>query len=278
VSIDYDASRNLHTLQGAQAALAVLFSDWKPTSVLDIGCGRGTWMRAAIDQGVGEVAGVDGVVLSDDQLFVPAKLVQQCDLTQPWSLGKRFDAALCLEVAEHLDECFAEGLILSLARQADVVVFSAACPGQLGQHHVNCQWPAYWQRIFNNCGFSCSDAIRWRIWDDARIEPWYHQNIFMANRDPRSAGQESRIKPVVHPEMRRYLAKSVVGTEQLTRDQQPRQTKNAALPLWRGIAAPFKAIASRMVRRKLGSNAASFQEPEDHMAGGNLGAPIDRAA
>ena len=53
-------------------------------------------------------------------------------------------------------------------------------------------------------GFSCSDEIRWKIWNESRIEPWYRQNLFIARRSA-EAGTEARILPVIHPEMICYL-------------------------------------------------------------------------
>jgi SAM-dependent methyltransferase len=201
MSVDYNHSENLHTLAGPQAALPAFFADGRPSSLLDVGCGTGTWLKAATDFGIPDVFGVDGVDISTDKLLFPSLKFLQQDLTQPWNLNKRFDAAICLEVAEHLDAAFAPILIDALVQHSDFILFSAACPGQEGQHHVNCQWPAYWQKLFNERRYVCSDELRWQIWDEARIEPWYRQNIFIARRDTVSSGNEPRIKAVLHPEM-----------------------------------------------------------------------------
>ena len=92
-------------------------------------------------------------------------------------------------------------LVTSIVDHADTVLFSAACPDQFGQHPVNCQWPKYWQDLFNGHGFACDESIRWSIWIDSRIEPWYRQNIFFARYNPENAGREKRISPVIHPDM-----------------------------------------------------------------------------
>jgi len=42
---------SLHTLQGAAAALSAIFGSGAPKSLLDVGCGTGTWLRAAMDLG-----------------------------------------------------------------------------------------------------------------------------------------------------------------------------------------------------------------------------------
>ena len=126
----------------------------------------------AVEFDVTDIFGVDGVAIPTEQLQISSSLFRQQDLTRPWNLGRRFEAALCLEVAEHLDEKNAAVLIDALTTHSDCVVFSAACPGQPGQHHVNCQWPAYWQKMFNECGYVCTDEVRWQIWHDERIELW----------------------------------------------------------------------------------------------------------
>lgn len=202
---DYDHALSTHTIAGATAALPVLFAlGGMPLTLLDVGCGTGTWLRAALDLtgGAIDICGVDGVDLERDRsLMIPASSFVQRDLSYPFDLSRRFDAALCLEVAEHLDEPSAPILVASLVVHADIVFFSAACPGQPGFGHVNCQWPEYWQRMFNRVGYVCSDAVRWNLWDDQRVEPWYRQNLFRASVDLRRAGTEPRIARVVHPDM-----------------------------------------------------------------------------
>jgi SAM-dependent methyltransferase len=204
MAIDYDHSQNIHTLAGARAALSVLLGDRAPRSLLDVGCGTGTWLRAALDCGIPDVFGVDGVALTRERFHAPKTTYRQIDFTQPFALNRRFDVVLCLEVAEHLTAAAAEPFIQSLTRHGDTILFSAACPNQPGQHHINCQWPEYWQALFNRSGFACEDSLRWRIWRDGRIEPWYRQNVFQARKDP-SAGTEARIEPVIHPDMWPHL-------------------------------------------------------------------------
>jgi SAM-dependent methyltransferase len=196
--IEYDHTRNVHGLDGPRAAFTAIFTE-RPQSFLDVGCGTGTWLRAALDEGVKDVAGIDGVRLSDELLVVPKQHVLVQDLTKGWNLNRKFDAVVCLEVAEHLDKSHARTLVAALVQHGDLIVFSAACPEQSGEHHVNCQWPAYWQKMFNDFGYVCDDAVRWRIWDDSRIEPWYRQNLFIARRDPNLAGKERRLPAVLHP-------------------------------------------------------------------------------
>lgn len=201
MKINYDHAKNTHTLKGPLAALPLLFPKGIPKKILDVGCGTGTWLRAAKELGAEKILGIDGVVIPRDQLLIDSKDFQKRNLTKPIILNKRFDAVFCLEVAEHLHKKNAPNLIKILTRYSNTILFSAACPGQGGQNHVNCQWPEYWQALFNKNGFVCEDSLRWKIWAVKEIEPWYRQNIFLAQRNPRLAGKEARIRRVVHPEI-----------------------------------------------------------------------------
>ena len=199
--IDYNHAQNKHTYLGAYSAISRFFDGKKPRSLLDVGCGMGHWIKAAHDHGIHEAYGIEGGQVPDELLQVDKSRLYSIDLNLAWNLNRRFDAILCLEVAEHLLPDSAMNLVKSLTEHGDWIFFSAACPGQVGQNHINCQWPSYWQELFNELGFVCDDRIRWSLWDIQEIEPWYRQNLFLASRNPRVAGSEDRIKPVIHPDM-----------------------------------------------------------------------------
>jgi SAM-dependent methyltransferase len=244
IAYDHAANHHAHSVEGADAALRTLFPDGVPGSILDVGCGTGTWLRAALDLGSNDVFGVDGVAVPVSQLLIAPKLFRQYDLNQRLDLGRRFDLVLCLETAEHLRPGSAATLIDTLAAHSDTILFSAATPGQPGTNHLNCQWPAYWQELFNARGFVCSDAVRWQIWNDARIEPWYRQNLMLAECRPERAGKESRIQPVIHPAMVDIYSWDRIEGDRVGITQ-------GSMPLAWYVTAPLKAAAAKM-RRRLG--------------------------
>lgn len=147
MTIPYDKAFFDSQSDGAQASAAAVVPLVKrllsPNSVLDVGCGPGTWVARWITEGVTDAIGVDGDYVDRSSLRIPAGQFVAADLEDPLHLGRTFDLVQSLEVAEHLDEVHADAFVASLARHGDTVLFSAALPGQGGAHHVNEQWPSY---------------------------------------------------------------------------------------------------------------------------------------
>lgn len=205
IDVTYHHERNKHSLEGATRGLAYFLSHTSFTSLLDVGAGTGNWLYAAHHEGISDIIGLDGVAPDNRHVWVNPTLIRTADLRLPFDLGRRFDAVICLEVGEHLPPECAKTLIRSLCTHGDLIFFSAAAPGQHGEAHLNCQWPIYWQALFNEFGYVGHDELRPLMWNDSVIEPWYRQNIFLAVRDPCGAGKEPRIRSLIHPEMIQYM-------------------------------------------------------------------------
>src|SRR5438552_12072354 len=152
------------TRDSARAIVPTIIDLLRPASMVDIGCGSGYWLAAATEIGMKDTLCVDGVWALKTQLAIPRQRFLEHDLRDPLKLGRRFDVALSLEVAEHLPESCAQTFVENLCELADRVVFSAAIPGQGGRNHLNEQWPGYWFDIFRRCGYECYDVLRIKIW------------------------------------------------------------------------------------------------------------------
>lgn len=169
----------VHNKQAARIVLPRVLQFVNPSSVLDIGCGLGTWLSVCQEAGIRDYLGVDGEYVDRSRLTIPLSNFKAQDLRLSFDLGRKFDLILCLEVAEHIPETAATSLVESIARHGDAILFSAALPGQGGQHHLNEQWPDYWQKKFEQHGFYYHDIIRPHLWKDDNIQWWYRQNIFL---------------------------------------------------------------------------------------------------
>jgi SAM-dependent methyltransferase len=187
-----------------------------PRSVADIGCGEGIWLKAFIEAGVSEVQGVDGEWVQKERLQFPAESFRTADLEEPVVLDKKYDLSVCLEVGEHLSDEASDILVASLTNAAPAVLFSAAIPLQGGSHHVNEQWPSYWEEKFKARGYMPVDCIRRHIWNDKKVSFFYAQNIFIfvkkesLSQYPKLQAEveagNSNALPLVHPHMYLYYA------------------------------------------------------------------------
>lgn len=147
-------------------------------SVLDVGCGAGAWLEVWASAGC-EITGVDGPYVEEASLLIAPDKFQAHNLNDGFDLGIKFDLAQCLEVAEHLPTESSKQLVASLCHHSDIVLFSAAAPGQGGENHVNEQYYQYWRDLFLEQGFQLYDAVRPRLSGQSSIEPWYRYNSFL---------------------------------------------------------------------------------------------------
>lgn len=164
----------------AQVVVPMVLALTHPSSVLDVGCGRGAWLSAFIANGIEKVVGLDGDYIKPSTLLFPADRFRPTNLSAKFEIPPdRFDLATCLEVAEHLPERHSKYLVGQLTSAALQVLFSAAPPGQWGGGHINCKPLSYWRKIFEEFGFRTLDPFRPRIRDDRRVAWWYRQNMVM---------------------------------------------------------------------------------------------------
>lgn len=156
-----------------------VFAARRVPNVIDVGCGRGVWAAEWRRRGATRVLGVDGDYVPRDTLLIPRECFFATDLSKPFDANARFDLVQCLEVAEHIAPQSAAVLIDGLVRHGDVIVFSAAIPGQGGEHHINERDYAYWRQMFAARGYQMYDAIRPLLRNELDVEPWYRYNAFV---------------------------------------------------------------------------------------------------
>jgi SAM-dependent methyltransferase len=210
------------SLQSARAVVPVLLTFVQPARVLDVGCGTGAWLRVLQEHGVADVWGVDTSAVPRQALLFEEHRFIETDSLPNFEAPGPFDLAISLEVAEHLPEEAADGLIASLTASSPVVLFSAAIPGQGGAHHINEQWPDYWARKFQAHDYVCIDCLRPRLWNNAEIRFWFRQNLLIFVKRTHVI-QVPALARVYHPESGEPL--SLVHPELYVRRERLRLAK-----------------------------------------------------
>jgi len=244
--VDYNHEQNLHTGEAAQVIVPIVLARINPSSVLDVGCGKGDWIREFKRHGVMDCMGIDGIGLEGREYHADPTQFKKINLTEEWNLDRRFDLAVCLEVAEHIPEHASNVLLENIARHASTILFSAAIPFQPGQGHVNCHPPEYWQLKLNRLGYSCIDPWRERFWNKEFSEYWYKQNLFLAEYSLVNAGAEPRIRHLIHPDMLKDLSSSY--SHDLTRLKTENQHIRTLLRGGAGFGQALRSSASMIYR------------------------------
>lgn len=152
-------------------------------SACDLGCGSGLVLSEMLKAGK-KVWGVDGspdAITAADPALRPFLAV--VDLEKPFCF--KADLVVCMEVAEHLEEKFADTLVGSLVESADRWIYlTAATPGQGGLDHVNEQPHSYWVEKLRAKGFELVPGLtaKIRTYLIGIAAKWFQQNSMIFKR------------------------------------------------------------------------------------------------
>ncbi|WP_342606843.1 methyltransferase domain-containing protein [Methanocorpusculum labreanum] len=168
----------------------MLFGIFYPQSVVDVGCGLGTWLSVFKNMYNCDVLGIDGYYVDKKSLyineneFIPFNLEDRITI-DVFGMREKFDLAISLEVAEHLTEARSESFVHDLTCLSDAILFSAAIPFQGGVNHINEKKILYWINLFKNEGYLPVSCIR-TLFKNVQttnelngIEPWYANNAIL---------------------------------------------------------------------------------------------------
>lgn len=154
--------------------------EFQPASIVDFGCGAGWVLHYCKLNGIGDIVGCEPNknVKSVASESISSNILQM-SLTDDLDLGRQFDLAVSLEVAEHIPFEYSSQVIQNICRHSKNVLFSAAYPGQGGVGHVNEQKFEFWERIFNSLGFALDKTATKRVLNALKIgkaNKWYCKN------------------------------------------------------------------------------------------------------
>lgn len=179
--IKYLHEELLHNLDSPNEIVPEVVKMITPKSVVDVGCGTGTFLNCFKNNGVNKVLGLDGKWVNKDLLYkniLPSEF-KEVDLEGKIKIEEKFDLVVSLEVAEHVSENSADIFVENLVNLGGVILFSAAIPGQGGQNHINEKWLTYWEEKFLKHNYELKDVIRPIFWNNKKVFWWYKQNMVL---------------------------------------------------------------------------------------------------
>lgn len=121
----------------------------KPKRVIDFGAGDGWWCHAFKQIGADACYAIELDDLAREYI-PPDVYFWQHDLREPLDATGITDLSISLEVAEHMTRRQAENALIPtiVKHSGDLIMFSAAQPGQEGTGHINLRPSAYWIERF----------------------------------------------------------------------------------------------------------------------------------
>ena len=199
-----------------------------PKKVVDVGCGRGPWLKAFSDSGTKELVGIDGDWVRQEDMLDKKIEFHSIDLSSTTienPINKKFDLAMSLEVAEHLKPEQAIPFVNYLIGFSDTILFSAAFSGQGGTDHVNERPHTYWAKVFISNGYLPYDLFRSKVWENQEIDVWYRQNTFLylkKNSKFEKIFKEKGIEPIselslmncIHPDLYQLRVEETIKLSQ----------------------------------------------------------------
>ena len=203
-SIRYIHEELVHNFNAANEVVPLILKLLNTKSVVDVGCGTGTWLKIFEANGVQDILGIDGNYVDQKLLKIDFDKFIAYDLETFFKSEKKFDLAISLEVAEHLSIDSADVFVQTLSGLSETIIFSAAITNQGGQNHINEQEPKYWIEKFENLEYKLFDILRPVFWDNEKIDPWYRQNMFLFTKNVQlqsnlESFENFRGKHLVHP-------------------------------------------------------------------------------
>ena len=164
--------------QSAQQVVPLVMKFIQPKTLIDVGCGLGSWLSVFREHGVEDVCGVDGEWIEQKLLEIPDHFLV-ANLEEPLLIDRQFDLVVSLAVAERIPIDKKDIFIDSLVKLGKVCLFSAAIPYQGGLNNCNEQWQDYWVQSFHERGFIVVDCLRKLVWNNPNVAPWYSQNMLL---------------------------------------------------------------------------------------------------
>lgn len=176
---------NYTLLNNEEQPFAVRLTKWisdelKPSFVLDLGCGPGTYVDCFLKKNISCIG-------YDTDKRVEGKENLKCQSL--FDVNETADVVLCMEVAEHIDSSKNKQIVESVVNALSpggTLIWTAAKPGQGGVGHINCQTKEYWISLFENQDVTRDFKIEEKLIKDMKDGyhmGWFIQNLLVYKKD-----------------------------------------------------------------------------------------------
>ena len=154
---------------------------FNPKSVVDVGCGTGSLLVQFNNKKI-NCMGLEYSNIALEMCRDRGLNVKKFDIESGKLINTRADVVISTEVAEHLPADCASNYVDLLVNISDIVIITAATPGQGGTDHVNEQQNEYWIDKFYQRGFNYEKDLTMKLrqeWKDGNTESWYYLNAMV---------------------------------------------------------------------------------------------------
>ena len=138
--------------------------DWyidafKPSSVVDFGCGIGSYLESCYNKNIPNYKGYD-IGGEYAKKYTPSFLhnhIEYVDCTKPIQTPQRYDCVITFETIEHIEPSGTDTFIRNLVSATEInqgkILFTGATPDQDGCGHINSREKEEWIKEFEKHNF-----------------------------------------------------------------------------------------------------------------------------
>lgn len=160
--------------------------NYMPRSVIDYGCGIGSYLLSAHNNGIEKIKGFD-IGGEFARKYTPLEVqpfIEYIDCTQEIVTSK-YDCVISFETAEHIEPSGTNTFISNLVNSLDkigLILFTAAPEGQQGTGHINCRPKEFWINEFESRGLvhmiSSQESIK-KAWKELGAPDYIINNLLV---------------------------------------------------------------------------------------------------
>ena len=157
--------------------------DWyidtfKPNSVVDFGCGIGSYLESCYNKNIPNYKGYD-IGGEYAKKYTPAFLhnhIEYLDCTKPIKTTQKYDCVITFETIEHIEpsgtDTFIKNLVNATDKNIGKILFTGAPPEQDGCGHINCQEKSFWIEQFAKYNFEVDNELTELVKNN-----WFNLNV-----------------------------------------------------------------------------------------------------